>query len=279
MPYAQRVEPGTAVKLGQHDPGADGGLSKEAGQARLAELSQQIDALQEELYAAGTHSVLMILQGMDTSGKDGVIRSVLDAVDPQGCRVESFKVPTADELAHDFLWRVHRVTPGKGMFGVFNRSHYEDVLVVRVRGLAPEKVWRARYEHINSFERLLADSDTIICKFFLHISKKEQEERLLEREQDITKAWKLAAGDWRERERWDEYIAAYEDALTRCSTAAAPWYIVPANRKWFRNLAIAEALVERLRPYQDGWRAALRTMSEERLAELAAYRAESRRAP
>jgi PPK2 family polyphosphate:nucleotide phosphotransferase len=210
---------------------------------------------------------------MDTSGKDGAIRSVLDAVDPQGCRVESFKVPTAEELAHDFMWRVHAVTPRKGMIGVFNRSHYEDVLVVRVHELVPEKVWRARYDHINHFERLLADSDTLILKFFLHISKKEQEQRLLEREQDVTKAWKLSAGDWRERERWDEYQRAYEDAIERCSTDAAPWYVVPANRKWFRNLAIAEVLVDTLEHYQDDWRAALKKLSEERLAELAAFRA------
>jgi PPK2 family polyphosphate:nucleotide phosphotransferase len=276
MPYAYKVKPGEKIALGKIDPRADGGLTKEQGQARLAALGEELDALQEILYAAGKHALLIVLQGMDTSGKDGAIRSVLDSVDPQGCRVESFKVPTEEELAHDFLWRVHRVVPRKGMIGVFNRSHYEDVLVVRVRELAPEPVWRARYAQINHFEALLAESGTIVLKFFLHISKKEQEERLLEREQDPAKAWKLAAGDWRERERWDAYMAAYEEALERCNAEAAPWYVVPADRKWFRNLAIAETLVETLRPYREEWGAALERMSKERLAELEAYRAEPR---
>jgi PPK2 family polyphosphate:nucleotide phosphotransferase len=276
MTYAHRVMPGQTVDLGGYDPAANGGMSKQEGVAKLAELSKQLDVLQEELYAAGTHSVLIVLQGMDTSGKDGAIRHVLGAVDPQGCRIESFKVPTEEELAHDFLWRVHAVTPRKGMIAVFNRSHYEDVLVARVRGLAPEPVWRARYDHINAFERLLADSGTIICKFFLHISMEEQEERLRARETDVTKAWKLSAGDWRERERWEEYRRAYEDALGRCSTAAAPWYVVPADRKWFRNLAVAETLVDTLRPYRDAWSAALQRMSAERLAELDTFRAENR---
>jgi PPK2 family polyphosphate:nucleotide phosphotransferase len=276
MAYAHKIAPGASVNLSNYDAAANGGMSKQEGVAKLAELSKQLDVLQEQLYAAGTHSVLIVLQGMDTSGKDGAIRSVFDAVDPQGCRVESFKVPTEEELAHDFLWRVHRVTPRKGMIGVFNRSHYEDVLVVRVHGLVPEPVWRARYEQINNFERLLADNSTIIRKFYLHISKGEQEQRLREREEDITKAWKLSAGDWRERQRWDEYTRAYEDALAKCSTDAAPWYVVPADRKWFRNLAIAETLIETLRPYQDDWSAALQKMSSERLAELAAYRTEQR---
>jgi PPK2 family polyphosphate:nucleotide phosphotransferase len=226
------------------------------------------------MYAAGKNSVLMILQGMDTSGKDGAIRAVMANLNPQGCRVESFKVPTSHELAHDFLWRIHRVTPELGIFGVFNRSHYEDVLVVRVHELVPEEVWKGRYDQINHFESLLASSGTIVLKFFLHISKEEQEERLRAREEEVGKAWKLSAGDWREREHWDAYQAAYEDALSKCSTDAAPWYIVPADRKWFRNLAITETLVETLRPYRDSWKEALAAMSRARLAELAAYRAE-----
>lgn len=273
MPYAFRVAPGAQVRLADHDPDQRAGLDKEQGLAALAALSAELGELQEELYAAEQHSVLVVLQGMDTSGKDGTIRSVLAGINPQGCRVESFKVPTEEELAHDFLWRVHRVTPRRGMLGVFNRSHYEDVLVVRVHGLAPEPVWQARYDQINDFERLLAASGTLIVKFFLHISKAEQEQRLLAREQDIAKAWKLAAGDWRERERWDDYARAYEDALSRCSTEAAPWYIVPANRKWYRNLAVAEVLAGLLRERRAGWRAALRAMSEARLAELAQMRA------
>jgi PPK2 family polyphosphate:nucleotide phosphotransferase len=246
MSYAHKIPPGKKVKLADYDPDADGGLAKEAGREQFAKLNAELDVLQEELYAAGQHAVLMVLQGLDTSGKDGTIRNVMLNLNPQGCRVESFKVPTEEELAHDFLWRVHKVAPRKGMFGVFNRSHYEDVLVVRVHNLAPKEVWQARYEQINHFEELLAASGTIVIKFFLHISKDEQEQRLLEREQDLTKAWKLSAGDWREREHWDAYTAAYEDVLRNCSTKAAPWYVVPANHKWYRNLAVSEVLVDTL---------------------------------
>ena len=274
MAYAFKIAPGKKVRLADYDADASGGLSKEEGKARFAKLNAELDVLQEELYAAGTHSVLMVLQGMDTSGKDGTIRSVMLNLNPQGCRVESFKVPTEEDLAHDFLWRIHKVAPRKGTFGVFNRSHYEDVLVVRVHELAPKEVWQARYEQINQFEGLLASAGTIVLKFYLHITKDEQEQRLREREQDVAKAWKLSAGDWRERERWDEYIAAYEDALRKCSTKAAPWYVIPANRKWYRNLAVSEALVDALGAYRPEWRAALDAMSKERLAELAAFRAE-----
>jgi PPK2 family polyphosphate:nucleotide phosphotransferase len=248
-------------------------MSKEEGLVKLGKLTAELGEIQEELYAAGQHSVLMILQGIDTSGKDGTIRSVLIDVNPLGCRVESFKAPTDEELAHDFLWRVHCVTPRKGMFGVFNRSHYEDVLVVRVHKLAPERIWKARYDQINAFESLLANNNTIVIKFYLHISKDEQEQRLLAREQDVTTAWKLSAGDWREREYWDDYIAAYEEALPRCSSAVAPWYVVPANRKWYRNLSVSETLVETLRAYQKDWGMALDAMSKARLAELAELRA------
>jgi PPK2 family polyphosphate:nucleotide phosphotransferase len=272
MDHAFKIAPGKKVRLADYNPDADGGMSKEEGQAKLAKLTAELGALQEELYAAGQHSVLMILQGIDTSGKDGTIRNVLVDVNPLGCRVESFKVPTEEELAHDFLWRAHRVTPRKGMIGVFNRSHYEDVLVVRVHQLVPKNIWQARYDQINAFENILASNNTIILKFYLHISKDEQEQRLLEREQDTTKAWKLSAGDWREREHWDDYIAAYQDVLQRCSTDAAPWYIVPANRKWYRNLAVSEALVETLREYSKDWRKALDAMSKARLAELAEFR-------
>ena len=274
MSYAIKIAPGKKVRLADYDTNADGGLSKEEGKARFAELNGELDLLQEELYAAGTHSVLMVLQGMDTSGKDGAIRGVMLNLNPQGCRVESFKVPTEAELAHAFLWRIHRATPRKGMFSVFNRSHYEDVVVVRVHELAPKEVWKARYDQINHFEELLAASGTIIVKFFLHISKEEQEQRLIEREQDVTKAWKLSAGDWSERQHWDAYTEAYEEALRKCSTEAAPWFVVPADRKWFRNLAISEALVATLKPYRDEWNAALDAMSKERIAELQAWRAE-----
>ncbi|MGQ9548425.1 MAG: PPK2 family polyphosphate kinase [Roseiflexus sp.] len=210
MHYAHHVTPGTHVHLRDIDPDADTGLTKEEGREQFAGFNATLDAMQAELYAARTHALLLILQGMDTAGKDGAIRNVMHNLNPQGCRVESFKVPTEEELAHDFLWRVHKVVPRKGMVGVFNRSHYEDVLIARVHSLVPEHVWRARYEQINAFERLLTDTGTIVVKCFLHISKDEQEKRLLAREQDVTKAWKLSAGDWREREHWDEYMAAYE---------------------------------------------------------------------
>ncbi len=272
MSYATKIESGQAVWLSDVDPANTAGMKKAAGVERFAALGEELGALQELLYAAGTHSLLVILQGRDTSGKDGAIRAVFDCVNPQGVRVESFKVPTADELAHDFLWRCHKATPGRGMIGVFNRSHYEDVLVVRVHGLAPEARWRKRYDHINHWEQLLADEDTIIRKFYLHISKEEQEERLLAREQEVAKAWKLSVGDWKERELWDRYTSAYEEALSRCSTPHAPWYIVPSDKKWFRSLAIAEVLVETLRPYRERWLAVLDEMGETARTELAAFR-------
>lgn len=272
MSYAFKISSGMPVELKDYDPDCDAGLDKNEGKQRFTELSVELEALQEELYGAGQHAVLMILQGMDTSGKDGTIRYVLGAVNPQGCRVETFRVPTEEELAHDFLWRAHKAAPRRGSIGAFNRSHYEDVLVVRVRELVPEEVWRARYDQINQFESLLAANQTIILKFFLHISREEQERRLLRREQDETKAWKLSPEDWRERERWQEYQRAYEDVLSRCSTKTAPWYIVPANRKWYRNLAIIEALVKTLRRHRREWRETLDAMSRERLTELKAMR-------
>jgi PPK2 family polyphosphate:nucleotide phosphotransferase len=272
MAYAFRISPNQTVDLNDYDPSFNAGLSKSEGKELFANLRNELATLQEELHAAGTHAALLILQGMDTSGKDGAIRHVFGRINPQGCRVEAFKVPTEEELSHDFLWRVHKVVPRKGMIGVFNRSHYEDVLVVRVHNLVPESMWQARYEQINNFERLLNDTNTIIIKCFLHISKDEQMERLLAREQEIEKAWKLSPSDWQEREHWKDYQQAYEEALNRCSTDYAPWYIVPANRKWYRNLAICETLVNTLQQYREGWRATLETMSAERRRELAAFR-------
>jgi PPK2 family polyphosphate:nucleotide phosphotransferase len=271
MAYAFRISPNQTVDLNDYDPSFNAGLSKSEGKELFANLRNELATLQEELHAAGTHAALLILQGMDTSGKDGAIRHVFGRINPQGCRVEAFKVPTEEELSHDFLWRVHKVVPRKGMIGVFNRSHYEDVLVVRVHNLVPESMWQARYEQINNFERLLNDTNTIIIKCFLHISKDEQMERLLAREQEIEKAWKLSPSDWQEREHWKDYQQAYEEALNRCSTDYAPWYIVPANRKWYRNLAICETLVNTLQQYREDWRATLETMSAERRRELAAF--------
>lgn len=265
MPYAVKIDPGTRVDLAAIDPNANGGLSKEAGEAAFDALADELGELQDLLFAAGEHALLTILQALDTGGKDGSIRSVFKEVDPQGVHVAAFKVPTPVELAHDFLWRVHPHAPERGMISIFNRSHYEDVLVARVKELVPETVWSHRYDHINAFERLIADNNTIVAKFYLHISKEEQEERLLAREQDVEKAWKLSAGDWIERRAWERYMEAYEDALSTCSTPHAPWYVVPANRKWFRNLAIAETLVELLRPLKAGWLQTLEARGAEEL--------------
>ena len=270
--YAHRLEPGERVALDQYDPADTADLEKDEGKALLQELDEELAELQELLYAAGQQSVLLLLQGMDTSGKDGTIKRVLKEVNPTGCQIENFKQPTPDDLAHDFLWRVHPKVPKRGYLGVFNRSHYEDVLVVRVHDLAPEKVWRARYWQINDFERLLADTGTILIKCFLHISKDEQKERLLAREEDVTKAWKLAPGDWVERRSWHQYIAAYEDALRECGTPWAPWHIIPADKKWFRNVAVAQLLVEALRPYKEGWLEHLAALGKEQLAAIAETR-------
>ena len=266
MNYVGKVDPGSKVRLKDYDPGYTAKHSDRASADKeLQELSDELNELQELLAAAQHHGMLIVLQGMDTSGKDGTIRHVLSHVNPQGCYVVSFKVPTAEELAHDFLWRVHKVTPAKGVMGVFNRSHYEDVLIARVHNLVPEKVWSERYAEINHFEHLLASSSTIILKFFLYISKDEQERRLLAREQDLDKAWKISAADWVERKYWDDYQQAYEDALSKCSTDEAPWYIVPANHKWYRNLAVAHTIVHEMRKYRDEWKADLEERGRKQL--------------
>jgi len=270
MPFATRIQPGKKIRLSDIDPKANGGLEKAEGEAQLEKLTFELGELQELLYAAGTHSLLVVFQGMDTAGKDGSIRAVFNHTSPLGQRISPFKVPTPLERDHDFLWRVHSQTPEKGMISIFNRSHYEDVLVVRVHELAPKAVWSKRFDHINNFERLLADSDTIIVKYYLHISPEEQEERLLDREREVEKAWKLSAADWVERRSWSKYMAAYEEAIQRCNTPYAPWIVVPSDRKWFRNLAVAESLVETLRPYRKGWVDAL---TERGQAELTAIRA------
>ena len=272
MAYLQKLTGAQPLKLRDFDPEFDAGLDKETGEKRLEKLSAELTRQQELLYAAGTHSLLIVLQGRDTSGKDGTIKTVMGPLNSLGCQVASFKVPTAEELAHDFLWRIHQQTPGKGEITIFNRSHYEDVLVVRVHKLVADKVWRARYDHINAFEKLLADAGTIILKFYLHISKDEQEQRLLEREQDATKYWKLSAGDWKERTYWNDYTRAYEDALNRCSTPHAPWFVVPANKKWFRNLAVAETIVSALRPYEKQWREKLEVIGQREKAAIEEFK-------
>lgn len=243
-----RVKPGSQVDLSQWDPDDKGGFEggKKAGKKATKVLNEQLEDLQELLYAENKNKVLIVLQAMDTGGKDGTIRHVFEGVNPQGVKVASFKKPTPRELAHDYLWRVHAHTPGNGEIVIFNRSHYEDVLVVRVHNLVPETVWQKRYDHINQFEKLLADEGTTIRKFYLHIDLAEQKERLQARLDEPHKRWKFSKADLAERKRWSQYIEAYEAVLSRTSTEWAPWYIIPANRKWYRNLVISRILVDTL---------------------------------
>lgn len=274
MPYAWIVEPGTKVNLGQFDPDHDGGMDKSEGKALLEVLSNEIDELQELMFAARMTGLLVVFQARDTGGKDGAINRVLEYTNVQSVHVASFKTPTEDERAHDFLWRIHPHTPAKGGISLFNRSHYEDVIAVRVHKLLPKEVWKARYDTINSFERLLTDSNTVVVKIYLHITKDEQKKRLLAREEDPMKAWKLNVGDWKEREFWDETTEAYEDALAKCSTKNAPWRIVAANHKWFRDLAVAEAIRDALAPHREEWQARLDEIGKEAKEELRTYRDE-----
>ena len=246
-----RIQPGSRVKLNKFDAGDTGswGRSKNGkaqAKARTAKLAARLGELQERLYAGGKRALLIVLQGMDTSGKDGTIKHVMSGVNPQGCRVATFKAPSASELARDFLWRVHREVPPKGHIGIFNRSHYEDVLITRVHGWVSDKVVKRRFDQITEFEQLLCESGTAVIKFFLYISKDEQKERLEARIRDPNKRWKFNEGDLEERKLWDDYMEAFEDVLSATSTADAPWYVVPANRKWYRNLVVADRVVETL---------------------------------
>lgn len=242
------IPPDTQVNLTDHDPGYSGDYRvKKDVKKELDRNREQLRELQRVLWAEGKHALLIVLQAMDAGGKDGTIRHVFRGVNPQGCSVTGFKVPTKEELAHDYLWRIHKATPRRGQIGIFNRSHYEDVLVVRVHNLVPEEVWSKRYEQINHFEKLLADSGTTILKFFLHISKDEQKKRFEARLQDPAKNWKFSMGDVDERGYWDDYQRAFEEALSRCSTPWAPWYVIPANHKWYRNLAVSRIIIETLK--------------------------------
>ncbi len=243
-----RIEPGTLVDLAAWDPADRSAFEGDKAAARheLKALNDRLEELQELLYAEGKHKILIVLQAMDSGGKDGTIRHVFDGTNPQGVKVASFKKPTDTERAHDYLWRVHRHTPGSGEITIFNRSHYEDVLVVRVHNLVPPEVWGRRYDHINAFEKMLADEGTTILKFYLHISKEEQKERLQARLDEPHKQWKFAKGDLAERERWDEYAEAFAAVLSKTSTASAPWYVIPADRKWYRNLVVSRILVATL---------------------------------
>lgn len=243
-----RIPPDTAVRLADHDPSERLTFEGRKGEGRseVEALSERLRTLQELLHADGRHRVLVVLQAIDTGGKDGVIRHVFRSVNPQGVRVTSFKAPSAAELARDYLWRVHAEVPAAGMIRIFNRSHYEDVLAVRVRELVPKERWERRYAQINDFERMLTEEGTTILKFFLHISKEEQAARLRARLEDPTRHWKFDPGDLEDRARWDGYQEAFEAMLSRTSTPWAPWYVVPANAKWYRNLVVARVLVETL---------------------------------
>ncbi|MBI3097521.1 MAG: polyphosphate kinase 2 family protein [Planctomycetes bacterium] len=237
------VPPGRRLRLAGIDPDDTGGLrGKEEGERLLAKHLKRLEELQEVFYAEGKHTLLLVFQAMDAAGKDGAIRRVVGAVNPAGVRITSFKAPTKDELAHDFLWRIHREVPGRGMIGVFNRSHYEDVLIVRVHRWITEKVCRRRYGHIRDFEELLAENGVTILKFFLHISKKEQKERLEARRDDPAKRWKFNPDDLKERALWGDYQRAYEDAITETSRGHAPWYVIPSNHKWYRDIAISRII-------------------------------------
>jgi PPK2 family polyphosphate:nucleotide phosphotransferase len=240
------VKPGAKVDLSKHDPSETFGRHKDDAAGELAANIERLADVQERIWAERKHRVLIVLQGMDASGKDGTIKHVMEGFHPLGCRVIGFGVPSEVELAHDYLWRVHQVVPGNGESAIFNRSHYEDVLVVRVHSLVPKERWARRYDQINAFEQALADEGTTILKFFLHIDLDEQLQRFQDRYDDPSKRWKFKMGDLAEREHWDEYMAAYEEALSRCSTDRAPWFIVPANRKWFRDLAIGGIVAETL---------------------------------
>lgn len=244
--YRLTPKSGDKVKLKDYDPDYHDNYDQESAESEAAELRVHMEALQEKLYAEGKQSLLIVLQAMDTGGKDGAIKKVFEGTNPQGVRVAAFKAPTPEELAHDFLWRIHQQTPPNGYITIFNRSHYENVLVVRVNNLVPPEVWKNYYDNINDFERILADNGTRILKFYLHISKDEQKKRLQARLDNPHKHWKFSVGDLPVREQWDDYMKAYEVAIQRCNTEYAPWYIVPANHKWYRDLVLAKTIVETL---------------------------------
>jgi PPK2 family polyphosphate:nucleotide phosphotransferase len=241
------VKPGSKVRLKDIKTDATHGLKEKPDIDRiLRETAGKMAVLQYLMYAENKRALLIVLQAMDTGGKDGTIRHVMSGLNPTGVIVKAFKVPSGEELEHDFLWRIHHAVPPRGDFGIFNRSHYEDVVVVRVHDLVPRSVWKKRYDLINEFERDLVESDVTVLKFFLHISKDEQKRRIQDRIKDPMKRWKLTPADFKERKYWDDYQEAYEDALTKCSTKWAPWYVIPADKKWFRNLAVAKIMLETL---------------------------------
>jgi PPK2 family polyphosphate:nucleotide phosphotransferase len=275
--FAHTVDGRQKVRLDDFDPADTAGVEKAEALDRIQKLGTELSELENLLTYAGTHALLVVLQGRDASGKDGAIRKILEFSNIQQSYVQPFKVPTEEERAHDFLWRVHKAVPRRGHVTLFNRSHYEDVLAARVHKIVPESVWKARYDHINAFERLVTDAGVIVLKFYLHISAEEQYERLRAREKDPRTAWKLNPEDWREVPLWDEFTEAYEDALTRCATRNAPWYLVPADKKWFRNLAVVERIVLALRPYKERWLDTLRELGKDRLQEIKTLRSQIKR--
>ena len=240
------VKPHTHIRLDSIDPEGTHGISKEQGAQRFEKNLARMSVLQYLLYAESQRSVLIVLQGIDAGGKDGTISHVMRGLNPQGVSVTSFKAPEGAEKRHDYLWRIHNAVPEKGKIGIFNRSHYEDVLIVRVHNLVPKSVWSKRYEQINNFEKMLSENGVHIVKLLLYISKDEQAQRFRERLDDPSKNWKFSADDLKERERWDEYIQAYDAMLQKCSTRDAPWYVIPANKKWFRNLAVSDIVLQEL---------------------------------
>ena len=247
-------------------------VDRDEAKAEFEALGEELFDLQDLLWGAKMNSVLIVLQGRDTAGKDGTIKHVVGSLNPRGVSVTSFGVPSTEEREHDFLWRVHREAPRLGEFSIFNRSHYEDVLVARVNKLVPVPLWKSRYQHIRDFETLLAEHGTLVLKFFLHISQEEQEQRLLAREQEPRKAWKISAGDWEDRKHWADYTRAYEDVFTQTSTKEAPWHLVPSDAKWYRNLVVARTVAEALRPYRQQWQERLDAVGVEKKAELKAWR-------
>jgi PPK2 family polyphosphate:nucleotide phosphotransferase len=266
------TKPGRVVRLDDVETVPPRKLTRVAAKERFSALDQELFDLQDLMWGARTHSLLVVLQGRDAAGKDGAIKHVMGGLNPRGVSVTSFGVPTVEELQHDFLWRVHRRAPRAGEVAIFNRSHYEDVLVVRVRNLVPKALWTARYQHINDFEGVLAESGVIVLKFFLHISKDEQEKRLLAREEDPAKAWKLSVEDWKQRKEWDEFTDAYEDAISRCASPQAPWVLVPSDAKWYRDLVVAEHVTAALRPYRKRWLRTLEKRGEELRKEILEWR-------
>jgi PPK2 family polyphosphate:nucleotide phosphotransferase len=272
MPHNVFDKPARNVRLDRISAEPPRGMTREQARKGLATLGQDLFELQDAMFGAKVNSVMVVLQGRDGAGKDGAIKHVVGCLNPRGVNVVSFGVPTAEERDHDFLWRVHRHAPRLGEFSIFNRSHYEDVLVVRVHDLAPKRLWQERFGHIADFEELLAEHGTIVLKYFLHITNKEQEERLLEREKDKKTAWKLNPNDWKEREHWDEYTRAYEDAIGKTAAPHAPWTVVPANAKWYRNLVIAQSIVDALRERRKSWERKLGELGRAGRAGLDAYR-------